>query len=220
MICPLTVHLAEMIILNINAIIKKAVEPESIKDAYQMLKELVEHKGRFNLGNGGWEDFWDRHPDWITTLGKSGTAEAREAPGHFLTIMQNAIIVDLNYGMEMGVDAIWAKHLHTMWNIKGPDYIHKFGFTVDKLLNRDNGVADIVGFCLISNWEPLQTMTGKKIVTLNQDVDQFLGHHLFMAWTALRDLQYDVQLKLHFDMWRLVYLGSELNGVGPGRRKA
>ena len=44
-LCKYTVHFAELVILNINAIIKKAMDPKGQRSAWDYFKELCEHRG-------------------------------------------------------------------------------------------------------------------------------------------------------------------------------
>ena len=65
----------------------------------------------------------------------------------------------------------------------------------------------------------LSTMEGKKILTINWNVDQYIGFHVYFAWMTYRDLQWHPETKAAFDMYRLAVLGAELNGQPPDRRR-
>ena len=146
-------------------------------------------------------------------------ADDYEAPIIFLNIIYNLLVLNLNWGTEIAEDAIWGRHLLMQHSFKDSRWVHKFGFTVDETDERSFGVADVIGFVAISDWQPPQSMEGKRIVTLNYDADGFMGFYALMAWTSLKDLQYDDQLKNTFDMWRLVYVKFELDGSDLGRKK-
>ena len=101
-----------------------------------------------------------------------------QAPGHFLTIVHNSLFINLAHGTDLAEDSIWARHLLTQCNITDPDFVHKFGFTVAANRQRNDGVADVVGFVAVQNWQPGETMAGKKLASLNWSFDQYLGQHV------------------------------------------
>ena len=59
-LCPHLVSYAELTVVAIFSIIKKAINPGDPKDSWTMFTDTLEGHGEFALLNGGWDDYLER----------------------------------------------------------------------------------------------------------------------------------------------------------------